>query len=90
VPGGRWLPQALAALLAIPPGLLAQQPAAPPPASSTPANSSPPQAPAQIKPMAPLPIVQDLRVIALAGNNSQNDLERRIMAPLVVEVLDQN
>jgi len=90
VPGGRWLPQALAALLAVPPGLLAQQPAAPPPASSTPANSSPPQAPAQIKPMAPLPIVQDLRVIALAGNNSQNDLERRIMAPLVVEVLDQN
>src|SRR5579863_1661380 len=81
VPAGSWLPQALAVLLAVPPGLLAQQPAAPPP---------PVQAPTQIKPMSPLPIVQDLRVIALAGNDEKNDLERRIMAPLVVEVLDRN
>jgi hypothetical protein len=50
------------------------------------------QAPAatQTKPMAPLPTVQSLKVIPLAGNGEMNDLERRIMAPLVVEVLDQN
>ena len=40
--------------------------------------------------MAPLPVVQNLKVIALAGNDEMNDLERRIMAPLVVQVLDQN
>jgi hypothetical protein len=85
VPAGSWLPQALAVLLAIPPGLLAQQPAAPAPAAPPASN-----APAQLKPMSPLPIVQDLRVIPLAGNDEKNDLGRRIMAPLVVEVLDQN
>jgi hypothetical protein len=36
------------------------------------------------------PIVQSLRVIALAGNGEHNDLERRTMAPVVVNVLDQN
>ncbi len=48
--------------------------------------SFPPGAPAQ----QPLPAVRTLRVIPLAGNGEQNDLERRIMAPLVVQVLDQN
>ena len=38
----------------------------------------------------PLPVVQNLRVIPLAGNGEQNDLERRVMAPLVIQVLDQN
>ena len=42
------------------------------------------------KPMAPLPAVQSLRVMALAGEGEMNDLERKIMAPLVVDVLDQN
>jgi len=90
VPAGSWLPQALAVLLAVPPGLLAQQPTAPPPAAPPGTNSPAPQAPTQIKPMSPLPIVQDLQVIPLAGNNEKNDLERRVMAPLVVEVLDRN
>ena len=43
-----------------------------------------------IKPMAPLPTVQSLKVMALAGDGEMNDLERKIMAPLVVDVLDQN
>jgi hypothetical protein len=39
---------------------------------------------------AELPAVENLKVIPLAGNNAMNDLERRVMAPLVVQVLDQN
>lgn len=42
------------------------------------------------KPMAPLPVVQSLKVMVLAGDGELNDLERKIMAPLVVDVLDQN
>jgi hypothetical protein len=68
-----WLSWAVVALLALPPNLGAQQ---------TPA-------PQQTKPMAPLPTVQNLKVVPLAGNREMNDLERKIMAPLVVEVLDQ-
>ena len=34
--------------------------------------------------------VQSLKVISLAGNGEMNDLERHVMAPLVVQVLDQN
>jgi len=64
----------IAVLLAVPSSILAQQ-AAPP-------------APAETKPVAPLPIVQNLKVVALAGNGEANDLERKVMAPLVVEVLD--
>src|SRR2546421_662207 len=49
------------------------------------------QSPAPVvKPMAPLPTVQNLKLIALAGKDEMNDLERHVMAPLVVEVLDQN
>ena len=40
--------------------------------------------------MAPLPTEKSLRVIALAGDGEMNDLERRVMAPLVVQVVDQN
>ena len=36
------------------------------------------------------PVRQTLKVVPLAGNNEQNDMERGIMAPLVVQVLDQN
>lgn len=40
--------------------------------------------------MVPLPIVRSLKVTPLAGSNELNDLERSVMAPLVVQVLDQN
>jgi hypothetical protein len=55
----------------------------------------PPNAGAQqpadsVKPMAPLPVVQSLKVMVLAGEGELNDLERKVMAPLVVDVLDQN
>jgi hypothetical protein len=68
----------LAVLLVIPAELAAQ--------NGTPAA----QAPASAKPIAALPTVRDLKVLPLAGNGEMNDLERRIMAPLVVQVKDQN
>ena len=34
--------------------------------------------------------IQNLKVVPLAGNRESNDLERRMMAPLVVQVLDQD
>ncbi|HEY7336511.1 MAG TPA: hypothetical protein VH639_16585 [Bryobacteraceae bacterium] len=37
----------------------------------------------------PQPAIQDLRVVPLSGNGGINDLERKIMTPLVVQVLDQ-
>jgi len=40
--------------------------------------------------MAPLPTEKSLRVIPLAGDGEMNDLERRVMAPLVVQVIDLN
>jgi hypothetical protein len=64
----------IALLLAAPSSVTAQQPATP--------------APADTKTVAPLPMVQNLKVVALAGNGERNDLERRVMSPLVVEVLD--
>lgn len=70
----RLLPQVLAVVLVLPSRVGGQQPA-------------PPE---QTKPIAPLPTVRSLKVIPLAGNNEMNDLERRVMAPLVVQVLDQN
>jgi len=69
-----WLPQVLIVLLAIPPGLRAQQPALP----------------QEAKPTASLPTVQSLRIIPLAGDGEFNDLGRNIMTPLVVQVLDQD
>jgi hypothetical protein len=63
----RWLPQILAVLLALPPGLCAQAPAAPQAAT-----------------------ISSLKVVALAGNQEMNDLEHKVMAPVVVQVLDQN
>ncbi len=63
----RWLPQILTVLLALPPGLCAQAPAAQQPAT-----------------------ISSLKVVALAGNQEMNDLEHKVMAPLVVQVLDQN
>jgi hypothetical protein len=40
--------------------------------------------------MAPLPVVKNLKLLVLAGNGEMNDLERRVMASLVIQVLDQN
>lgn len=39
---------------------------------------------------AGMPTVEGLKVIALAGKDEQNDIQRKVMAPLVVQVVDQN
>lgn len=39
---------------------------------------------------APAATGQTLRILTLAGNNSVNDMERQVMAPLAVQILDQN
>lgn len=44
------------------------------------------QAPAGQQPAT----ISSLKVVALAGNQEMNDLEHKVMAPLVVQVLDQN
>ncbi|HMD50732.1 MAG TPA: hypothetical protein VKG79_16590 [Bryobacteraceae bacterium] len=70
---------------------LAQAPAPPaaPGQSAAPAQAAAPvQAAAPGPPPASLPTVEDLKVIALAGKNEVNDIQRRVMAPLVVQVLD--
>src|SRR5437764_13989321 len=53
--------------------------------SSTMSAQAPPAQPAK-----PAPTVQSLRVIPLAGNGEVNDLDGKVMAPLVVNVLDIN
>lgn len=45
---------------------------------------------AQEPSFGPVKITRSLRVIALAGEGETNDIELRVMAPLVVQVLDQN
>jgi hypothetical protein len=70
----RWPTEALIFLLAFPPSVYGQQGPAPPLA----------------KPMGQLPVVQNLKLIPLAGKDEMNALERHVMAPLVVDVLDQN
>ena len=82
----QWLSYVLAVGLAAPPAAYGQLA----PAQQQAPTPQQVPAPAQIKPMAPLPLVQSLKVIPLAGNGEMNDLERRVMVPLVVEVLDQN
>jgi len=72
----RCLSVLIAVLLALPFGAAAQQTPAPAPAT------------APIQPAAPLPTVNSLKVAALAGNGEKNDLERKVMAPLVVQVMD--
>ncbi len=91
----RWLPLLLAAILIVTPVYADEQaPAAPqnPPASAQPAPAQPQTTPpnAPVKPMAPLPVIKNLKLLVLAGNGEMNDLERKVMAPLVVQVLDQN
>src|ERR1700722_17573860 len=91
----RWLPRALAALLVVAEIQAAEQAAAPQaaPPPATPAPGQPASAlPAsgQALPVSALPVEQSLQIRVLAGNGEANDLERRVMAPLVVQVLDQN
>ena len=83
----RWLSPMLAILLATTPVWAGEQAPAPP---QQPAPNPPAGQPAPTTPMAPLPMVRSLKVTALAGNHEANDLERALMAPLVVQVLDQN
>jgi len=91
----RWLPQLLAAILIITPLYADEQaPAAPqsPPVATQPAPAQPQSPPASTpaKPIAPLPVIKNLKILVLAGNGEMNDLERRVMAPLVIQILDQN
>jgi hypothetical protein len=79
----RYLALLLVGLLILAPNSAAgQQLPVPQPPPSTP--------PTKIEPMAPLPTVQNLKIFVLAGQGEMNDLERRVMAPVVVEVRDQN
>jgi hypothetical protein len=70
----RWLPYALAVVLALPPGAGAQ---------------TPPAAP-QTAPVPQPATIRSLKVRALAGEQAMNDLEGKVMAPLVVQVSDQS
>ena len=45
---------------------------------------------AQPSPVAAVRPIRNLKVVPLAGNGETNDLDRRIMAPLVVQVRDQD
>src|ERR1700733_1887553 len=95
----RWLPQALAVLVVVTQLQAAQQAAVPPQAPAAPqqAPSTPPApqapastSPAPVQPLGPLPVEQSLKIRVLAGSGEMNDLERKVMAPLVVQVVDQN
>jgi hypothetical protein len=78
----------------------AQQPPVAAPATqppATPATQPPVAAPVQPatpappnQPPAGLPVIEGLKVIPLAGKNEVNDIERKVMAPLVVQIVDQN
>jgi hypothetical protein len=91
----RYLPFALAGLLAVTQTQAAEQAAVPtqaaPPqaAPAQPGSQTPPPA-APVQPLAQLPVEQSLNVRVLAGSDEQNDLERRVMAPLVVQVTDRD
>jgi hypothetical protein len=94
----RWLPQALAVLLVVTQIQAAEQAAVPPQTPAAPQAGTPPIAPnaAPAQPLPPaqpvpqLPVEQSLKIVALAGNGENNDLERRVMAPLVVQVVDRD
>jgi hypothetical protein len=88
------LPIALAFLLAVTQTQAAGQAAVPQqgPAAQAPAKPAPLTAtpPAATQPLAQLPVEQSLKILVLAGRGEMNDLERKVMAPLVVQVLDRN
>ncbi len=77
------LAQFLAMLMAVTPVFAGQ--AAPVSQQSQPAPAAPPT-PAPVA----LPTVESLKVVPLAGKDEVNDIERKLMAPLVVQVVDQN
>ena len=81
-PAGQCRSRIMAALLTVlllmPPVAVAQQPPSDQPA------------PAKTEQIAPLPTVQNLKTFVLSGEGEMNDLERRVVAPVVVEVRDQN
>lgn len=83
----RCLPVVLTFLLVITQTVAAEQ-AAVPAQAAAPASQSP--APASVQPLAQLPVEQSLKIRVLAGSGEQNDLERRVMAPLVVQVVDRD
>jgi hypothetical protein len=86
----RCLPVVLAGLLAITQTQAAEQVAVPAQAAPAQPGSQVPPAGAPAQPLAQLPVEQSLKIRVLAGNNEMNDLERRVMAPLVVQVVDRN
>lgn len=88
----RWLPQAVAVLLAVTQIQAAEQAAVPPQAATAAPQANPLPAQPSPAPVVPsqLPVEQSLTILTLAGNGEMNDLERRVMAPLVVQVLDRN
>jgi len=84
----RPLPPLLSIMLAAFPTLADAQAQAPSPApEATPQAGAPAQ---PLERLAPLPVVQGLRIVPLAGKSEMNDLERHVMAPLVVQVVDLN
>lgn len=88
----RCLPVALAGLLVITQAQAAEQAAVPAQAAPAPTTPSEPgaQNPPPAAAPAPLPVEQSLHIRVLAGSDEQNDLERRVMAPLVVQVTDRD
>ena len=91
----RALPIALAFLLALGQTRAAGQAPVPSPAPSaqvSPAQANPPTVTPTVPapPLGQLPVEQSLKILVLAGSGEQNDLERRVMAPLVVQVLDRD
>jgi hypothetical protein len=91
------MPQALAVLLVVSQVQAAEQaaaspqvPPAAPQAPTPPAQPPPAPSPAVVPVNSNLPIEQNLKIRVLAGAGEQNDLERRVMAPLVVQVVDQD
>lgn len=96
----QWLPQLLAVILVVT-QLQAQQAAVPSqapaeaqqpiPPTAPPAGGAPaPGTPAQPLSTSQLPVEQSLKILVLAGNGEMNDLQRHVMAPLVVQVQDRN
>jgi hypothetical protein len=85
-----WGPQMLAWVLVVTQLPAAEQAAAPQATPVPPAGSpAPPQPGAPVQPTSPLPVEQNLEVRVLVGQGGMNDLQRRVMSPLVVQVVDQ-
>jgi hypothetical protein len=54
------------------------------------AQQAPQAQPSPAKPPAAAETIRSLRIIALAGRDGENDLQTKVMSPLVVQVLDAN